>query len=127
MHVGDVRADGEMDGDGDAVFVGGYEDAGICVFDWDDAAREELAGGFAVADANAVRELGDFVDVLVGFRGHAELTCAEAGFNVFGGVAGDGDFEIVDEGGAVHGDAGDEAAFHQVDEDGAKADFNDVA
>jgi hypothetical protein len=27
MHVGDIGADGEMDGDGDAVFVGGDEDA----------------------------------------------------------------------------------------------------
>ena len=62
-----------------------------------------------------------------GFAGHAELAGAEAGFDVFGGVAGECDFEIVDERGAVHGDAGDEAAVHQIDEDRAEADLDDVA
>jgi len=127
VHVGDVRADGEMDGDGDAVFIGGDEDAGIGMLYIEDAAREELAGGFAVADSNAVRNLGHFVDVLAGFCGHAELAFAEAGFDVFGSVAGESDFEIVDEGGAVHGDAGDEPSFHQVDQDGTEADFDDMA
>src|ERR1700686_3442319 len=78
MHVRNVRADGEMDGHGNAVFVGGHENAGIRMFYFDDAAREKLPGGFTV----------------------------------FGGVAGDGDFEIVDERCAVHGNSGDEAAFH---------------
>ena len=39
MHVRDVRADGEMNGHGNPVFVRGYEDAGIRVFHFDDAAR----------------------------------------------------------------------------------------
>src|SRR6266849_3796667 len=73
VHVGDIRADGEMDGDGNALFVGSDEDAGISMLDVEDAAREELAGGFAVADANAVRDLGHFVDVLAGFGSHAEM------------------------------------------------------
>ena len=86
-----------------------------------------MAGGFAVADVEARGEFRKFVDVLAGFAGHAELACAEAGFDVFGSVAGESDFEIVDERGAVHGDAGDEAAVHQIDEDGAEADFDHVA
>ena len=52
---------------------------------------------------------------------------AEAGFDVFGSGAREGDFEVVDERGAVHGDAGDEAALHQIDEDGTEADFDYVA
>src|SRR6266403_1143708 len=45
VHVGNVRANGEMNGDGDAVFVGGYEDTGIGMLNIEDAAREELSGG----------------------------------------------------------------------------------
>jgi len=96
-------------------------------FDFDDAAREKLPGGFAVADSNAMRKFSEFVDVLAGFGGHAELAFTEACFDVFGGVAGQGDFEIVDERRSVHGDSGDEAAFHQIDQDGTEADFDDVA
>src|SRR5713226_6115854 len=62
VHVRNVRADGEMNGDGDAVFVGGDEDAGIGVLGFDHAAREKLPAGFAVADADALRKLGDLVE-----------------------------------------------------------------
>ena len=55
------------------------------------------------------------------------MALAQAGFDVFGGVAGEGDFEIVDQSGAVHGDPGDETAFDQIDQDGSEADFNDVS
>src|ERR1700730_2237549 len=127
MHVGNVRADGEMDGDGNAAFVGVNEDAGLRVLDRDDAAREELPGGFAVADAGAVGKFGDFVDVLAGLRGHAEPAFAEAGFDVFRSVAGKSDFKVMDERGAIHGDAGDEAALHEIDQDRAEADLDDVA
>ena len=127
MHVGDVGANGEMDGDGDAVLVSVDEDAGICVLELESAAGKELAGSFAVANANARGELGEFVEVAAGFLGHAKLTGAETGFDVFGGVAGERDFEIVDEGGAVHGDSRDEAAAHEIDEDGTETDFDDVA
>ena len=48
-----VRSDGEMDGDGDALFVRGNENAGGRVLYVEDAAGEELAGGFAVADVEA--------------------------------------------------------------------------
>src|SRR5208282_5971729 len=78
MHVWDICADGEMYGDGDALFVGGDEDAGGGVLYVEDAAGEELAGGFAVADVEARSELGEFVDVFAGFTGHAELARAEA-------------------------------------------------
>src|SRR3989454_11611858 len=88
MHVGNVGTDGEVDGHRNTVVVGRDEDAGIRMLDWNDAAREELAGGFAVADSSAIRKFGNFVDVLAGFLSHAELAFAEAGFDVFGSVAG---------------------------------------
>jgi hypothetical protein len=127
MHVGNVGADGEMNGYGNAVLVRGYENAVVSVFDFDDAAREELPGGFAIANSNALSKLGNVIDVLAGFCGHAELAFAESRFNVFGSVSGEGDFEIVEERSAVHGDSGDETAFHQIDQDRAEADFDDVA
>src|SRR5260370_26271005 len=127
VHVRDIRGDAEMNGLGNGVVVGSNEDGAMRVVDIDDAAREKLAGSFAVADANALGKFGELVDVLAGFGGHAELAFADAGFDVFGSVAGEGDFEIVDERGAVHGDSGDEAAFHQIDQHGAKADFDDMA
>src|ERR1700719_2989935 len=72
MHVGNVCADGEMDGDGDAELVGGGEDAGACVGDIDYCVMEELAGGFAVAEAGAHGDFCDLVEILAGFGGHAE-------------------------------------------------------
>src|SRR5437867_1701239 len=127
MHVGNVGSDGDVDGHRNTVVVGRDEDAGIRMLDRNDAAREELAGGFAVADSSAIRKFGNFVDVLARFLSHAELAFAEAGFDVFGSVAGKRDFEIVNEGGAIHGNPRNEAAFHQIDQDGAEADFDDVA
>src|SRR5277367_3523861 len=127
MHVGNVRADGEMNGDGDALFVGSDEDAGVRIFYVQDPAVEELAGGFAVADVKTGSEFRKFVDVLAGFAGHAELAGAETGVDVFGGIASESDFEIVNECGAVHGDARNEAALHKSDQDGAEADFYYVA
>src|SRR6266436_5770316 len=127
MHVRDVRADGQMNRHGNAVFVRRREDAAIRVLRFDDAARKKLPGGFAVADANAVRELGDFVEIFSGFFGHAELAFAEAGCHVFGRVSGERDFEVVDQRRTVHGDSADEAALHQVDQHGTKADFDDVS
>src|SRR5271155_2087698 len=127
MHVRNVRADGQMNGDRDTLLVSGNENAGGGVFCFDDTAGEELAGGFAVADVEARGEFRNFVDVFAGFGGHAELARAEASFDVFGRVASESDFEIVNECGAVHGDAGDEAATHEVDEDGAESDFNYMA
>src|SRR5271155_4986571 len=104
MHVRNVRADGEMNGDRDTLLVSGNENAGGGVFCFDDTAGEELAGGFAVADVEARGQFRNFVDVFAGFAGHAELAGAEGGFDVLGSVAGKSDFEIVDERGAVHGD-----------------------
>src|SRR6266436_7483773 len=71
MHVRDVRADGEMNCHGNAVFVRGDQYAGIGMFNFDDAAGEKLSAGFAVTNANAMRELGDFVEILPCFFGHA--------------------------------------------------------
>src|SRR5882762_1446123 len=127
VHVGDIGANGEMDGDGDAESVGSDQDAGACVGDIDYGVMEELAGGFTIAEAGAHGDFCDLVQILTGFRGHAECAGAETGFDVFGSVADEGDFEVVDEGGAVHGEGGDEAAAHEIDEQRAEADFDDVA
>src|SRR5467141_1200282 len=92
MHVRNVRADGEMDGHGDLMLVGSYEDAGIRVFDFDDPAIKELPGGFAVADADAMRKFGEFVDELAADApedGFALFACAVNGAEkmakIFGG------------------------------------------
>src|SRR5258708_634878 len=127
MHVGNVGADGEMDGDGDAEFVGGGQDAGVCVGDIDYRVMEKLAGGFTIAEAGAHGDFCDLVKILAGFHSHAECSGAQTGFDVFGSVADEGDLEIVDEGRAVHGEGGDEAAAHEVNEHGAEADFDYVA
>ena len=91
------------------------------------ATGEKLASSFAVADTQAVRKFCEFVDVLPGFCGHAELAIAEAGFDVFGSVSRQRDFEIVDEGGAVHRYARNESAFHQVDQDRTETNLDNVA
>ncbi|MCU1241026.1 MAG: hypothetical protein JWO71_1752 [Candidatus Acidoferrum typicum] len=127
VHVRNVRADGEVHGDGNAKFVGGGQDAGVRVGDVDYGVVEELAGGFTVAEAGAHGNFCNLVEILTRFRGHAECAGTETGFDVFGSVAGEGDFEIVDERGAVHSERGDEAAAHEIDEQRAKADFDYVA
>src|SRR5579884_354999 len=126
VHVGDVRADSEMDGDGNAEAIGVPENAGASV-EWLERARgEELACGFSIADAGACRGCGDLIEIFAGFASHAELAGAEPGFDVFGGAAGERDFEVMDEGGAVHGNTGDEAAAHEFHENGADAGLDDV-
>ncbi len=127
MHVRDVGADGQGNRDRDARFVSGDENAESSKLCVENAAREELAGRFAVAHADAIGELGDFVEILAGFLGHAEPASAEPGFDIFRSVAGESDFEIVNERGAVHGDRGDEAAFDEIDQDRAETYFDDVA
>src|SRR5258707_1874053 len=47
VHVRNVRADGEMDGHRNAVFVRGNEDARVRVFDSNNAARKILSRRFA--------------------------------------------------------------------------------
>ncbi len=86
-----------------------------------------MSGGFTVADANALRKFGDFIEIFSCFFRHSESAFADSGFHILGSVAGERDFKIVDQRRAVHGDSGDEAAFHQIDQDGAKADLDDVA
>src|SRR6266404_168293 len=127
MHVRNISADGEMNGDRYFVLVSGEEDAGGGV-SWIELARgEEFSGGFAIADAGISGGGGNFVEIGAGFAGHAKSARAEARFDVFGRVAAESDFEIVDEGGAVHGDAGDETAADEIVEDGTEARFDDVA
>src|SRR5216683_2055439 len=88
VHVGDIGADREMHGDGDAESVGSDQDAGVCVGHVDHGVVEKLAGGFAVAEAGAHGDFCDLVEVFAGFRGHAKCASANASFDVFGSVAG---------------------------------------
>src|SRR5208283_690775 len=103
-----------MNGDGNPALVGFDQNAGLWVLGRKDAAGQVLTGSLAIADADAVGQLGDFVDVLAGFFGHAEVTFTEGGFNVLRSISCQGDFEIMDHGGAVHGDAGNKSAAHEV-------------
>src|SRR5216683_2139596 len=127
VHVRNVRADGQVNRHRNAVFVSSNEDAGFGVFDFHDVTREKLAGGFAIADADALGKFSDFVKIFSGLFGHAELARAETGFDVFGSVAGERDLEVVDQRRTVHGDSGDETSLHQIDQDGTETDFDDVA
>ena len=127
VHMRNVRADGEMHGDGNAEFVGSGEDAGVRVGDVNYGVVEKLPGGFAVAEAGTHGDFCDLVEIFAGFRGHAECTGSQTGFDIFGSVAGEGDFEIVDERGAVHCERGDEAAAHEIDEERAEAGFDYMA
>src|SRR5229473_8701207 len=88
---------------------------------------EELPGRFAVAEPRAHGQLGDLIQVLTGFRRHAELSGAQSRFHVFRSVAYQRDLEIMDERGSIHGDARNEAPPHQIDEQRAESDFDDVA
>lgn len=127
MNVRNVRADGEMHGDGDFRAIGGGENAVVEMLRVGIFLREELSGGFAEADTGAFRESGHFVERTAGFLGHAEFAVAENGFDIFGRAADHGDFEIVDEGGAVHGDSADEAAAKKIDQQRTETDFDDVS
>src|SRR6185437_4750577 len=110
MNVRNIRADGEMNRDGDFRAIRGGENALVEMFRVDICARQELPGGFAEADTSAFRQGGHFVERTAGLLGHAEFSFAENGFDIFGRATNHGDFEIVDERGAVHGDSADEAA-----------------
>src|SRR5947207_15229409 len=127
MHVRDVRADGQVNRHGDAMFVRSDEDAEIGVFHFNDAAGKKLSGSFAVPNSYAVRKFGGFVEIFSRFFGHAELAFAKTGFHIFGSVSRKGDFKIVNQRGTVHGNAGNKASFHQIDQDGPEADLDDMA
>src|SRR5208283_1821896 len=116
-----------MNGDGDSAPVGFDQHAGLRMLGRKDAAGQVLSGSLAIANANAVGQLGDFIDVGAGFFGHAELPLAEGGFDILGSIAGHGDFKIMDQGSAIHGDAGNESAAHEVNENRAEANLDDVA
>src|SRR6266851_7478920 len=88
---------------------------------------EELPGRFAIAKPRTHGQLGDLIQVLTGFRRHAELPGAQSRFHILRSVAYQGDFKIVDERGSIHGYARNEAPPHQIDEQRAESDFDDVA
>src|SRR5262249_18510856 len=127
MHVRNVRADGEMDGDGDSVLVGCDENARGGMFEIELARGEEFSGGFAISDARIGSSGGNFVEVSSCFACHPEFACAKAGFDVLGSVTAKRDFKIVDERGAVHGNAGDKSPANEVVENGTEAGLDHVA
>src|SRR5258708_12603111 len=95
MHVGNVGADGEMDGDGDAEFVGGGQDAGVCVGDIDYRVMEKLAGGFTIAEAGAHGDFSALVKILAGFPSHAQSPPAQTPLPALAPLPDQGDLEIV--------------------------------
>src|ERR1700693_1462696 len=111
MHVRDVSADGQMNGDWNASAIGCGHNAGRRVARFRFAAGQELAGSFAIADAGTRGIFGNVVELLAGFAGHAKLTCVDASVDVLRSASCDGDFEIVNHRSAVHGDAGYKSAF----------------
>lgn len=60
------------------------------------------------------------------FLGHAELAFAEAGFDMFGGIAYHSDLESANQGGAVHSYSGDESLLHEIGENRAQANLDDA-
>src|SRR5262249_1757929 len=72
MHMGDVRADGEVNGYGNFVPIRGEENAGACMFGIQRAAREKLSGGLTIANAGVSCRGGDLVEICAGFAGHAK-------------------------------------------------------
>ena len=60
------------------------------------------------------------------FFGGAEAAVGEHGFDIFAGLAGDGDFEIVNGGSSVQRESGRVAAAHEIDENRREAALDDV-
>ena len=120
-----VGTDGDVDGDGEFPAVSAVEEAAVCVV------GVSLFGDFpADGFAHAFGWIGfvdGVVEVAAGLFGGAETAIGEDGFDIFAGVAGDGDFVIVDGGGSVHGEAVGVAFIGEVEEDGGEADFDHVA
>src|SRR6266566_3012601 len=127
VHVRNVRADSEMHRHRDAVFVRHGQNARPGLLRGNNAAGQKLPRRLAISDANPLRQLRDFVQVLSGFLGHAELALAKRGLDVFGSVPGKRYLEIVNERRPVHRDSGDKAAIHQVDQHRPKSHLDDVA
>ena len=123
----DVGADGEVNRDRNAFLVRGNQNTQLRVSGLHNSTRKVLPGRFAISNADAVSEFGNFIDAGAGFFRHAELAVFEGGIHVFGGIAGDGEFEIVNEGGAVHGDGGNETFIDEVDQDRPESHFDDMA
>src|SRR2546430_16544858 len=104
MHMRYVRADGQVNRHGDAMFVRSDKDAEIGVFHFNDAAGKKLSGSFAVPNSYAVRKFGGFVEIFSRFFGHAELAFAKTGLHLFGGHSSEGGLQILKIPGSSHGD-----------------------
>lgn len=120
-----VGADGDVDGDGEFSAVSAVEEAAVCVVGvclFGDFAADGFAHAFGW-----IGVVDGVVEVAAGLFSGAETAIGEDGFDIFAGVAGDGDFVIVDGGRAVHGEAVGVAFIGEVEEDGGEADFDHVA
>jgi hypothetical protein len=126
MHVRNIRANGEVNRHWDALLVRREENAGICVLDLKDAAVQKLSRGFTVSDAQAVRQLRDFVEVFSSFFRHAEPAFVKSCFHIFGRVAGERDLEIMNERSPIHRDSRNETAVHQIDQERTETNFYNV-
>ena len=87
---------------------------------------EMTAERFAEARLRQSSEMPRY-NLAAGFFGGAETAIGKHGFDIFAGLAGDGDFEIVDRGGAVQRKGGGVAAAHEIDQNGRQAALDDVA
>src|SRR5690349_14238287 len=126
VHVWNVGADGQVHGHRNSPLVRRRKNARFRVFCLDDTTVQKLSGRLAIANANALRQLGNFVQVLAGFFGHSEFAFAQCGLDVLGSVSCERNLEIVDERRAVHRNSRNEASIHQVNQDGSESYFDHV-
>src|SRR5207248_4849290 len=104
VHVWNVGADGEMYSHRNPPLERRRKDAGFRVLRLDDAAVKKLSCRLPIANANALCQLGNFIQIFARLFGHAELAFPERGFNVLRSVPGKRNLKIVDERRAVHRD-----------------------
>lgn len=124
MEMNDVRAQGDMDGDGNPEPMARGKKAEIFV-------GESRAGDHPSdrrAEAEAVLHAVDDrpVEKFSRFPGGPEAAGHDLPGHIFRSPAGESDFEIVDDSGPVEGQPLDKSSFHEVNENRLKADFDDM-
>src|SRR5712692_5470981 len=83
---------------------------------------------FAYGSADSLSSLVTFGDGTIqkgaGLLSHAETPIAEAGRDIFGGFAHEGELEVMDDSGAVHDDSSYDAPLHEIDDQRAESDLD---
>ena len=96
-----------------------------------DAAKARIGDAFEMMSERLaealVARLQSRVKLAAGFLGCAKAAIGEHGFDIFAGVAGDGDFEIVNRGGAIQCESSRVTAAHEIDKNRREAALDDVA